>query len=71
MPIIDYHCHLPPADIAGDHGFRNLAHAWAGADHRQWRAMRANGVPESEITGCASPITRPSRVGENRPGADR
>ena len=51
MPIIDYHCHLPPADIAGDHGFRNLAHAWLAGDHYKWRAMRANGVPESEITG--------------------
>jgi glucuronate isomerase len=51
MPIIDYHCHLPPADIAGDTCFRDLAHAWLGGDHYKWRAMRANGVPEEDVTG--------------------
>ncbi len=51
MPIIDYHCHLPPADIASNAGFKNLAHAWLGGDHYKWRAMRANGVPEAHITG--------------------
>ena len=33
MPIIDYHCHLPPADIATNTGFKNIAHAWLGGDH--------------------------------------
>jgi glucuronate isomerase len=51
MPIIDYHCHLPPADIAGNSCFRDLAHAWLGGDHYKWRAMRANGVAEEDITG--------------------
>lgn len=51
MPIIDYHSHLPPADIAGNSCFRNLAHAWLGGDHYKWRAMRSNGVPEEAITG--------------------
>ena len=51
MPIIDYHCHLPPADIANDSLFRNIAHAWLGGDHYKWRAMRSNGVPEADITG--------------------
>ena len=51
MPIIDYHCHLPPADIANDSRFRNMAHAWLGGDHYKWRAMRSNGVPETDITG--------------------
>jgi len=51
LPIIDYHCHLPPEDIASDARFRDIAHAWLGGDHYKWRAMRANGVPESEITG--------------------
>jgi len=51
MPILDYHCHLPPADIAGNTNFRNLAHAWLGGDHYKWRAMRSNGVPEADITG--------------------
>ncbi len=51
MPIIDYHCHLPPADIANNTVSKNLAHAWLGGDHYKWRAMRANGVPEVSITG--------------------
>ncbi|MDR1709477.1 MAG: glucuronate isomerase [Candidatus Accumulibacter sp.] len=51
MPIIDYHCHLPPGDIAADSRFRDLAHAWLGGDHYKWRAMRANGVPEEDISG--------------------
>ncbi len=51
MPIIDYHCHLPPAEIAGDTHFRNIAHAWLGGDHYKWRAMRSNGVAEQDITG--------------------
>ncbi|MDR2450637.1 MAG: glucuronate isomerase, partial [Candidatus Accumulibacter sp.] len=51
MPIIDYHCHLPPADVAGNTCFRDLAHAWLGGDHYKWRAMRANGVAEEDVTG--------------------
>ena len=51
MPIIDYHCHLPPADIANNSCFRDLAHAWLGGDHYKWRAMRSNGVAEEDITG--------------------
>ena len=51
MPIIDYHCHLPPADIANNSGFKNIAHAWLGGDHYKWRVMRANGIAEHDITG--------------------
>ena len=51
MPVIDYHCHLPPADIAGDIQFENLTQAWLSGDHYKWRAMRANGVNESYCTG--------------------
>ena len=51
MPIIDYHCHLPPADVAGNSCFRDFAHAWLGGDHYKWRAMRSNGVAEEDITG--------------------
>ena len=51
MPIIDYHCHLPPADIASNALFKNLAHAWLGGDHYKWRAMRSNGIAEHDITG--------------------
>jgi glucuronate isomerase len=51
LPIIDYHNHLPPADIAEDKRFSSIAQAWLGGDHYKWRAMRANGVPEEDITG--------------------
>ncbi len=54
MPIFDYHCHLPPADIATDARFTNIAHAWLGGDHYKWRAMRANGNREEDVTGRAS-----------------
>jgi len=51
QPIIDYHCHLSPNDLAEDRVFKNLQEPWLGGDHYKWRAMRANGVPESLITG--------------------
>jgi len=51
LPIIDYHCHLPPASIAGDTCFENLTQIWLYGDHYKWRALRANGVEESFITG--------------------
>ncbi|WDF56465.1 glucuronate isomerase [Mucilaginibacter sp. KACC 22063] len=54
MPIIDYHCHLPPDQIAQDHQFENLTQIWLYGDHYKWRAMRANGVNEAFITGNKS-----------------
>ncbi|WP_150265968.1 glucuronate isomerase [Paenibacillus tepidiphilus] len=54
MPIIDYHCHLDPKEIYEDRPFANLTAAWLYGDHYKWRLMRANGVPESHITGDAS-----------------
>ena len=54
MPVIDYHCHLPPDDIAKDRQFENLTQIWLKGDHYKWRAMRANGIPEEFITGNAS-----------------
>lgn len=54
LPIIDYHNHLPPALIAQDHQFANLTEVWLKGDHYKWRAMRANGVDENEITGHAT-----------------
>jgi len=54
MPIIDYHNHLPPEQIAEDRQFENLTQIWLAGDHYKWRAMRANGVPEHYITGEAS-----------------
>jgi glucuronate isomerase len=46
MPIYDYHCHLPAAQIADDHCFENITQAWLYGDHYKWRAMRTNGVDE-------------------------
>jgi glucuronate isomerase len=54
VPIIDYHCHLPPQQIAVDHRFANLTQIWLYGDHYKWRAMRAAGVPERYCTGDAS-----------------
>jgi len=54
MPIIDYHCHLPPDQIAKDVNFDNLTQIWLYGDHYKWRAMRANGVNEAYITGNKS-----------------
>ena len=53
-PIIDYHCHLPPDQIASNHRFASLTEIWLNGDHYKWRALRANGVPERLITGDAS-----------------
>ena len=51
QPIIDYHCHLNPKEIADNHAFADLTEAWLGGDHYKWRAMRANGIDEAYITG--------------------
>ena len=54
LPIIDYHCHLNPKEIAEDHRFGSITELWLGGDHYKWRAMRSNGVDEKYITGDAS-----------------
>ncbi|MGF1585825.1 MAG: glucuronate isomerase [Bacteroidales bacterium] len=53
LPIIDYHCHLPPNEVAGDRSFENMTKIWLDGDHYKWRAMRANGVAEEFCTGNA------------------
>jgi len=55
LPIIDYHCHLPPDEIAANKQFSDLTEIWLKGDHYKWRAMRALGVPENLITGDTSP----------------
>lgn len=55
QPIIDYHCHLSPREIATNHRWQNLSDIWLGGDHYKWRLMRANGIDEDYITGDASP----------------
>ncbi len=54
LPIIDYHCHLNPKEIADDQNFDNLAQVWLNGDHYKWRAMRTNGVEEKYCTGNTS-----------------
>ena len=54
MPIIDYHCHLPPVEIAEDKRWTDIAQVWLGGDHYKWRQMRSNGVEERFCTGDAS-----------------
>jgi glucuronate isomerase len=54
MPVIDYHNHLPPDQIAQDVHFQNITQAWLYGDHYKWRAMRANGVAEAYCTGNAT-----------------
>ena len=51
LPIIDYHCHLSPKEIAEDRIFKNLTEAWIEGDHYKWRAMRTLGINEKFITG--------------------
>lgn len=54
LPIIDYHCHLNPKEVAEDHKFQTITELWLGGDHYKWRALRTNGVDEHFITGKAS-----------------
>lgn len=54
QPILDYHCHLPPQDVAADRRFANLTEIWLEGDHYKWRALRANGIPEELVTGAGS-----------------
>ena len=54
MPVLDYHCHLSPREIAEDRRWDNLAQLWLGGDHYKWRALRSNGVDERLVTGGAS-----------------
>jgi len=58
QPILDYHCHLPPQDVAANRQFRNLFEIWLEGDHYKWRAMRANGVGEEYATGKVPPYEK-------------
>ena len=55
LPIVDFHCHLSPEQMARDHRFASITEIWLDGDHYKWRAMRANGVPERYCTGDAPP----------------
>jgi glucuronate isomerase len=67
LPIIDYHCHLPPVDIAKNRSFNDLFEIWLEGDHYKWRAMRANGVDERYCTGDASPREKFQAFAETLP----
>ena len=54
LPIIDYHCHLSPKEIAKDQTYENITQVWLYGDHYKWRAMRSFGIPEEYITGNRS-----------------
>lgn len=53
-PVLDYHCHINPAEIAANRRFDNITQVWLGGDHYKWRFMRSCGVDERFITGSAS-----------------
>ena len=58
QPILDYHCHLAPKDIAEDRRFATLSEIWLEGDHYKWRAMRAAGIDERYCTGEADPYEK-------------
>jgi len=67
LPIIDYHNHLIPEQIANDKQFENITQVWLAGDHYKWRAMRANGVDEKYITGDASDFEKFEKWAETVP----
>ena len=67
LPIIDYHCHLSPKEVAEDHRFSSITELWLGGDHYKWRAMRSNGVEEKYITGDASDWEKFQKWAETMP----
>ena len=73
LPLVDYHCHIPPKDVYEDVRFDNLAEVWLGGrnkdgslfgDHYKWRLMRSNGIPEEYITGNADGRERVQKFAE-------
>jgi len=67
LPIIDYHCHLPPEQIAENRKFENIAQLWLDGDHYKWRAMRSNGIDERYCTGDASDWEKFEKFAETVP----
>jgi len=67
MPIIDYHNHLPPAEIAANKQYKNITEIWLNGDHYKWRAMRANGIDEKYITGNGRDKTKFLKWAETTP----
>jgi glucuronate isomerase len=67
MPIIDYHCHLNPKEIAENKQYENITQVWLNGDHYKWRAMRTNGIDEKYITGNASDYEKFEKWAETVP----
>ncbi|MCD4824762.1 MAG: glucuronate isomerase [Phycisphaerae bacterium] len=67
MPIVDYHCHLLPQEVAEDKRWDNVAQIWLGGDHYKWRTMRSNGIDERFCTGDASDWEKFSAFAETMP----
>jgi glucuronate isomerase len=67
LPIIDYHNHLIPEQIANNRQFENISQVWLYGDHYKWRAMRANGVDEKYITGSSSDFEKFEKWAETVP----
>lgn len=67
LPIIDYHNHLNPSEIAEDKIFSSITECWLQGDHYKWRAMRANGIGENYITGNATDEERFMKWAETVP----
>ena len=66
-PIIDYHCHISPQEIAKNKIYENISQVWLYADHYKWRAMRSAGVEEKYITGDASDYEKFEKYAEIMP----
>ncbi len=71
LPIIDFHCHLNPREIAENHRFSSITELWLGGDHYKWRAMRTNGVDEHFITGNSTDWEKFEKWAETIPYAMR
>ena len=67
LPLIDFHCHLDPAEICTDKKWDNIAQVWLGGDHYKWRAMRSDGVEEKYCTGDASDREKFQKFAEAMP----
>ncbi|MCL2718252.1 MAG: glucuronate isomerase [Lachnospiraceae bacterium] len=65
MPVIDYHCHINPQEIAANRRYTNITQVWLEADHYKWRLMRANGEDEKYVTG--NKITNLSKASNEVP----
>jgi glucuronate isomerase len=69
MPIVDYHCHINPQEIAEDRQFSNITQVWLGGDHYKWRMIRSNGVDEKYITGDSTDREKFQKFAESLPRA--